>query len=288
MERPLEHTDHCFTVANIKRCRSCKLEYQRAKKHKHRNKLRNMKIQTRSVSSDKESKYAHIICQQCKGKKIRDLCTKCFKLYERTRKINANQKKKENSIINSAISKDTCQVIQRGSVSISEDKKRNNLKCMCQVMQSGAANYSQVKEQCNLKCKCQVRQSGNDNTSQPQKLDNLKSNSQVNDSKNIKLKKQPPAYVMKGQERLKNININALENVVLEDKYSQKTVSNNISLYKSNISSSPIKDQQVIAGLILKMTEEGQKGILRRIMPNIMVNKVIIKLKCVDKCMIIT
>ena len=79
----LEHTEACKTLPINKRCKSCinhyKREYYRRTRQEEKSKL----IKTRNNS--KRSKYADILCSDCKDKTFKNYCRPCYLNYERVR-----------------------------------------------------------------------------------------------------------------------------------------------------------------------------------------------------------
>ncbi|CAL4062212.1 unnamed protein product, partial [Meganyctiphanes norvegica] len=111
----IEHSELCQTLSIRKKCVQCRKDYNREYRQNLRRKKKENIIKTRSVTIDKGSKYASVLCIDCKEKKLKDFCHECHLKY-----FNAKQKvhkaKKRKSIL-----KEVTQVQSDPSKAINEN-----------------------------------------------------------------------------------------------------------------------------------------------------------------------
>ena len=74
-----EHTDNCANLAIAKRCDKCRKLYENEKKRRQRKEISDKKYKTRCAKKKSESKYAHVLCDECRDNKRTKtyLCKKC-------------------------------------------------------------------------------------------------------------------------------------------------------------------------------------------------------------------
>ena len=145
---PKEHSDFCESVGFRKRCDDCRKAFQREKKRKQRLKLKEkneLKVKTRSFSDLGETKYASVLCKECRDNKHTksNLCSECSVAYNRA-------------------ASNACYARKR-IVTLSDihDGMGNDLKRKCQVTtQIGNGKISEVKNPFQLKSKFQVHLKG--------------------------------------------------------------------------------------------------------------------------------
>ena len=180
---PKEHSDYCESVGVRKKCHECRKAFQREAKRKHRLKLKEkneLKVKTRSFSDLEATKYASVLCKECRDNKHTKstLCSECSAAYSRAAS-NACYARKRN--------------VTQGDI---HEGMGNELKIKCQVTnQIVNGNISEVKNPFQSKSKTQVH---------------LKGKSQVRKGKDISVKKhvidrRGNKYIFCGKIYLRNI-----------------------------------------------------------------------------------
>ena len=145
----IEHTDNCISAPRRKKCHLClrNAEKQRKQQYRSKNKVVNeLKIKTR-IKPYKPSKYAHILCPDCKGKGILkgNLCNTCRLAYIRARN-NASKHMKQLKV--------KCQVkseSQLNKLKSKQEKLKNNI---CDLQDANITNKYAVKTIANNKSFC--------------------------------------------------------------------------------------------------------------------------------------
>ena len=96
-----EHTDNCANLAIAKRCDKCRKLYENEKKRRQRKEISDKKYKTRCAKKKSESKYAHVLCDECRDNERtkKYLCKKCKLRYIIAQKQASRQKIRENKIL---------------------------------------------------------------------------------------------------------------------------------------------------------------------------------------------
>ena len=260
-----EHSELCETRGYRTKCPECSKKYD-AKKHRiNYKRLSERKKITRSVTERKASKYAYLFCTECKScsNVHKDLCPTCFRKYKSTISSNSRKKIQELRTYDAASQakittdankgqmtfdktmKDSCGVEKLNSKS----KSRKKLRGLSAVKKSNDRKIVEKVADFNSKSKV-IKKSKN-------KVSNCK----------IRTKKQKMKTPNEDTNRLEKICSNSIEKN--SDKYTDKTIANNLSMINGTIGRSPRKQRQVFESAIKKMAIEDQNIILSKVLPNI-------------------
>ena len=77
-----EHSELCETVAIRHKCKECIKSYSCETKRLYRAKKAAEKRKTRQVANNEKSKYASVLCINCKDKAKKDVCHECRLKYQ--------------------------------------------------------------------------------------------------------------------------------------------------------------------------------------------------------------
>ena len=247
-----ESPDHCVTVGYRKRCRPCHSKYVRESKRKQRqeNKLQaDMKIKTRSVNIKKRTKYYHVLCEQCKKKKVLDYCSECSSKYTSVKQVNYRQMKQVRNKYQS-VSKGVCQDLSVGHETKIKSKGKSQVSGLCNNIKSVSKDI------------CQVNAIG------PVKKTHKKKT-----VANTVVKKSR-TQAKKGKKSLKNKDFIDPITGDFEDKYSEGTIDNAASKFNTTIGhGSPIKTFKTISKIANKADLDTQVCMFRKYMPQLHVEK---------------
>ena len=203
-----EHTDLCRTLSIRKKCKKCHYQHKYQMRKATKTKKAESVIKTRFITNKKKTKYFNVLCVNCKEKRIRDICTDCAIIYRKAKSRDSYCKKKQLKLLQ-------------------KENNINDLKSKGQTENDKDNVYkNSVKKQSNGRKLQLSKDLGLGHTAcsparhpAVKKTINFKSKCQVRN------------------ERLKNFDLNDLENVKITNKYSPKTIANNQSKVRSAIGS---------------------------------------------------
>ena len=219
-----EHTELCLTLPVKKKCKKCYYQYDYLTRKAKKKKKDESVIKTRLITNKQRSKYFNVFCVNCKESRPRDLCKECHTKYDKAKSRDNYCKNKHLKLLQ-------------------KQKNINDLTSKCQTDNNKDNVYkNSVKKQSHGK-KLQLSTNLGLGHTACSPLRSPARHPAVKKTVNFKSKRKVQ------NERLKNFDLNDLENVDITNKYSPKTIANNKSLVRSVIGYSPTKTEELLVDM---------------------------------------